>query len=363
MSESLLSPLTPADCDLSDFEFMPMMVRRVLKSETWALGTGDERAAAVALWFESWHQVPAASLPNNDRILARLADTSKWARVKAQALRGWVLCGDGRLYHPVVAEVALAAWLEKLLAAINGGIGNATRWKIHIDVSADVARLKAAAEMLRALDPKAKPLRKQALLKILAGSPPDVSHPPGYIGEGSAPDIGSGSPPDSPPDRNREGQGEGEGQGSTSSVPDGTAAGAPKKPRMAPKTPADEERARLWRDIKAMFVAKQSARDAKAAGELVGQLSSKYGKDVLHEAVAATLKADPIEPHTYLVSLCEIAAGKRQRLGGTLTDNQRDAANAAATQEALQRLRSRNAGGDVIDAETKVVPDVQELIQ
>ena len=105
--DNLHPPLTPPECDLQDFEFMPVMVRRLLKSETWSLGNGDERAAAVALWFESWHQVPAASLPSHDKLLARLADTTKWAKVKEQALRGWVLCSDGRLYHPVVAEKAL----------------------------------------------------------------------------------------------------------------------------------------------------------------------------------------------------------------------------------------------------------------
>lgn len=113
MTETRPAPLTPPECDLTDFEFMPVMVRRLLKSETWSLGNGEERAAAIALWFESWHQVPAASLPSEDRMLKRLADSEKWSKVKAQALRGWVLCSDGRLYHPVVAEKALEAWIEK----------------------------------------------------------------------------------------------------------------------------------------------------------------------------------------------------------------------------------------------------------
>lgn len=37
-------------------------------------------------------------------------------KVKEHALRGWVDGGDGRLYHHVVAEKALEAWIESLLA-------------------------------------------------------------------------------------------------------------------------------------------------------------------------------------------------------------------------------------------------------
>ena len=37
--------------------------------------------------------------------------------MKAGALRGWIKCGDGRLYHPVVAEKANEAWLQKRIFA------------------------------------------------------------------------------------------------------------------------------------------------------------------------------------------------------------------------------------------------------
>lgn len=208
------APFTPADCDLTDFEFMPVMVRRLLKSDTWSLGSGEERAAAVALWFESWHQVPAASLPSDDRLLKRLADSDRWPRVKTQALRGWVHCNDDRLYHPVVAQKALEAWIEKLVNSISGAAGNAKRWQLSINTSADVQRLRAAVDLLVHLDPQTKVLRKKAVLNILGGSPPD--YPPE-----SPPDEQFRSPPESPPDRpsasppdspgDRKGQGEGQG--------------------------------------------------------------------------------------------------------------------------------------------------------
>ena len=115
-------PLVPAEVDLRDFAGMWLDVDRVLKSETWRLGTSDEKSAAITLWMESWHEVPAGSLPNNDRLLAKLSQAERWSKSRAHALRGWVECNDGRLYHPVVAEKALEAWIEKLSAAISGAV-------------------------------------------------------------------------------------------------------------------------------------------------------------------------------------------------------------------------------------------------
>ena len=60
-------------------------------------------------------------------VLSQLAGYGRaireWKGVRAGALHGFVKCEDGRLYHPVVAEKAKKAWLEKLLA----------RWKRECD--------------------------------------------------------------------------------------------------------------------------------------------------------------------------------------------------------------------------------------
>lgn len=107
----LPEPMTPADCDLRGLPFMPLDVIRLADSDLFALSTGDEFKSAVALWCKAWLQVPAASLPDDDRILAHLSTAgSRWAKVKAMALRGWVKCSDGRLYHPTVADKARQAW-------------------------------------------------------------------------------------------------------------------------------------------------------------------------------------------------------------------------------------------------------------
>jgi len=111
-------PLTPPDCDLRDFGYMPLDVRRLLTSDTWLEAADDPKLghALICLWCESWHEVPAGSLPDNERVLARFAmcDRDEWARIRERALEGWIRCSDGRLYHPVVAEKARDGWLEKV---------------------------------------------------------------------------------------------------------------------------------------------------------------------------------------------------------------------------------------------------------
>lgn len=94
---------------------MALDVVRLLDSDFMALTTGDEFKAGVALWAKSWNQHPAASLPNDDRVLAHLAgvDRKRWAKLRTMALHGWVKCSDDRLYHPVVAEKACEAWADR----------------------------------------------------------------------------------------------------------------------------------------------------------------------------------------------------------------------------------------------------------
>lgn len=114
----MTQPLVPSDVDLRDFGFMPLDVRRLLTSETWIEAADVPKVghAVMCLWAESWHQLPAASLPDNDKVLARLAmcDPKTWKRLKTQILASWVKCDDGLLYHPVVAEKALESWKAKL---------------------------------------------------------------------------------------------------------------------------------------------------------------------------------------------------------------------------------------------------------
>lgn len=113
----MTAPLTPPDCDLQDFPFMPLHVARLRDSDLAAEEHPEACWYAVMLWSAAWHQLPAGSLPDNETVLARLCglgrDLKTFRRHRAGAMRGFVLCDDGRLYHPVIAEQAVAAWEGK----------------------------------------------------------------------------------------------------------------------------------------------------------------------------------------------------------------------------------------------------------
>lgn len=113
----LPDPLTSADCDLRDFQYMPLDVQRLCDSDLAALESPEACWAALLLWCKSWHQVPCASLPDDDRVLAKFTGYQRapeaWQAIREGALRGWIKCSDGRLYHPVVSEKANESWLAK----------------------------------------------------------------------------------------------------------------------------------------------------------------------------------------------------------------------------------------------------------
>lgn len=117
MTETM-APLTPPEADLRDFAFTPMYRARLFGSAFHARATDAEWRAGVTLWLKSQDQVPAGSLPDDDVELCRLAelarDFKQWRKVKIGALRGWVKCSDGRLYHPVVAEITVEQWNGKI---------------------------------------------------------------------------------------------------------------------------------------------------------------------------------------------------------------------------------------------------------
>jgi hypothetical protein len=156
----LPEPLLPATVDLRDFPYMPLEVERLFASEFHAQANDSEWRAGVTLWLKSFHQVPAASLPDDDVALARLAelgrDVRAWRRIKKKALRGWVRCGDGRLYHHVVAEKVLEAWIEKLSQRKSGGLGNAKRWGGEFDLAALDRELDEAVRRLKSLNPNSR---------------------------------------------------------------------------------------------------------------------------------------------------------------------------------------------------------------
>ncbi|WP_454915002.1 DUF1376 domain-containing protein [Xanthobacter sediminis] len=172
---SLPHPLVPPDADLRDFPFMPVDIARLFGSEFHGQSSDTEWRAGVTLWLKSYHQVPAASLPADDVQLARLAEFGRdirgWKKVRSKALRGWTECRDGRLYHPVVAEKALEAWIGRLSQRIRSAIGHAKRWNKDTDVSSIERDLWHASRLLQALNPEAHVFRREDIQRIIASMP------------------------------------------------------------------------------------------------------------------------------------------------------------------------------------------------
>jgi hypothetical protein len=111
--------MVPPEVDLRGLEYMPLLGAKLFSSDFNLEASDAEFRRGLMLWWAAWNQQPAASLPNSERAQAKLAGfedekSPTWRKVKARALHGFVLCSDGRLYHPIVAEQALIAWEKRL---------------------------------------------------------------------------------------------------------------------------------------------------------------------------------------------------------------------------------------------------------
>jgi|SRR5215472_2213172 len=127
---ALPDPPLGRDVDLREmFSYLPLDVAQLRDSDTWTIATGDEARACIMLWCYAWHQVPAGSIPNDDRILAVQSGAGdKWPAVKAVATRGFVECSDGRLYHIELCKKALKAWNIRKKQSEGGRAGAQARY-------------------------------------------------------------------------------------------------------------------------------------------------------------------------------------------------------------------------------------------
>jgi hypothetical protein len=142
----LPAPFTPSNCDLRGLEWMPFYGDRLFASDTWLMAGPEGRCAALTLWWAGWKQSPAGSLPDNDRALAQLAGygivVKSWLAIKDEAMRGWIKCSDGRLYHGIVCELAIEAMSRRTehQEATENKHSRQKRWR---------ERVKEAGEQLR----------------------------------------------------------------------------------------------------------------------------------------------------------------------------------------------------------------------
>jgi hypothetical protein len=279
---ALPAPLTPADCDLRDFQYMELDVRRLRDSEFAAGVSGEAFRAGVLLWCAAWHQVPAASLPDNDTELANLAGygrvVKEWRKVKEDALGGFVKCSDGRLYHAVIAEKAVSAYAAK--------------------------RNHAYGRFLERL--RKENVKREKEKKPLFGIPTQEQWNSGAYPHGIPPEqpaISGLIPPENALRGNRTEQNGTE----TISVPDGTGG-------VAAKPAAEVTKAELWAVGKSLL-AEQGMPKAQC-GSFVGKLVSDYGEQIVVDAVRSTCVARPADAAEYLKGCCMRAAGQRANKPG-----------------------------------------------
>lgn len=134
MIDQLPDPLVPAEVDLRDFQWMPLDVARLRDSGLAATETPERCWAAVLLWCAAWHQVPAASIPDDDVWIAKACGyvargrvDPAWEQVREGAMRNFVLCSDGRYYHRILAQKAIESWTAKQAQRARVAKANAAR--------------------------------------------------------------------------------------------------------------------------------------------------------------------------------------------------------------------------------------------
>lgn len=297
----LPDPMTPADCDLRDFPFMPLDIARLFNSEFHARANDAEWRAGLTLWLKSFHQVPAGSVPDDDVSLTRLAelgrDVKTWRKVKEVALYGWVRCNDGRLYHPVVVEKVREAWDGKRAQR-----GRTCKARLQ-------AMLKRLSQAKDGFEFAHIETNVQSLLD-------ELSH---YLLQTEMDSVKK-SVTDSVAEIKR--KREGKGQAKLNSVPDGTDADASGK---APEELTKEE---LWRAGKSLLLNAGMHKDQ--CGSFVGKLCKDYGDEIVIEAVRATVVAQPPDPASYLKACCQKRKGERPNRQESLEQRNRQVAERLA---------------------------------
>ncbi len=282
-------PLTPAECDLTDFQYMELDVRRLRDSKFAATPNGDAFRAGIMLWCAAWHQIPAASLPDDDVELANLAgygrmpiSVKEWKKVRAEALHGFVKCSDGRLYHPVIAEKAIAAFESKR--------------KYAYEKYCDRLRKENAKRGKEGKPLFGIPSRDLWISGAYPhGIPPEQEQIPAENAQGSA-----GNPDENALRGNRtEQNGEGTEPYSVTDVTGGAAA------KSSEQMTKDE----LWKAGKSLL--SQAGLPPAQCGSFVGKLVKDYGDQIVVEAVRTAVTTRPADPVEYLKATCMHAAKQR----------------------------------------------------
>ncbi len=216
----MTEPLTPSDCNLREFPFMPLQVNRLRASKAWLKAKRKPALGfyMINLWTASWYELPAASLEDDDDMLAdkAMCSPTAWPGLREEVLHGWIKCADGRLYHPTVAEAALEAWKGKQEHKAKKD-HDTERKRIEREERANLFADMRAAGYVPPWDCRTSELRK-AVQDLSDGHPPDIL---GMSRLRKGQGKGKG-----------DGQGKGEGEGLKN--PSGSSAGKPRRARKCP---------------------------------------------------------------------------------------------------------------------------------
>jgi hypothetical protein len=296
-------PLTARECDLQDFPFMPLHVARLRDSDLAAEEDPEACWYAVLLWAAAWHQLPAGSLPDNDTVLCKLIglgrDLKTFRKHRNGALRGFIKCSDGRLYHPVVAEQVRDAWKSKL----------EQRWRT------ECSRIRKANQRNGTEHPQ--PTFEEFVARDKADAVTGLSH-------GTSPNVPSDIA------SNRQGQGQGQGQGieEKSSEPNGSAPDAPiADPPLDPEKVMFDSGKRLLAD---------AGIPPSRAGPILGKWKREHGAEAVIVALGKAQREGAIDPVSFIEG-CFRNGGSNGNRSGRADGLGRTAAAALAVFGPLER--------------------------
>lgn len=184
------APFVPADCNLQAYDWFPLYHKRLPRSRFWIGASDTAKALSVELWCAAMDEVPAGTLPNDDKALSDLCgygrrDLGPWLAVKEEVLGAWTLCSDGRWHHRTLAEAVLTAWIERLQSQKRSGKGNASRYGGAFDAADFDARISDAKQRLTLLQG--------------GGAAPQGSASSLPKGDGAAPSRSNGAGAKAPP--------------------------------------------------------------------------------------------------------------------------------------------------------------------
>lgn len=114
--QRLPKPPFGREVDVRDLDGFMLNTERLMASELVAVSSLEVIGGALLLWARAWKQMPPASLPDNDQVIASFCKLSldRFRDLRDEVLRGFVKHADGRLYHLVLVDEVRRAFKAKV---------------------------------------------------------------------------------------------------------------------------------------------------------------------------------------------------------------------------------------------------------